>query len=160
MKVNFSFFLIACFLGLISCSDHALLDRNKAIENNLWLNKNVPEFSVNVEDANKPYNLYLNLRNTMEYPFSSIYVLVHQKNPDASKKTYRVKVELSNREGLWLGKSAGAIFNHQARFLRGYFFPDSGTYTFQLEQNMRLDPIPGINDVGLRIEPDIRETSK
>jgi len=153
MKVKYFLFFIVCFLGLISCSDHALMDQNKAIENKVWFNKQVPEFTVTIKDSSIPYNLYLNLRNTMAYPFSNIYVLVHQKNPDNTKKTYQVKLILANREGLWLGNSAGSIFNHQARFLKDFSFPHAGIYSFQLEQNMRLDPLPGIIDVGLRIEP-------
>jgi len=153
MKGKYFLFFIACFLGLISCSDRALMDQNKAIENKLWFNKQLPEFTVDIKDSSIPYNLYLNLRNTIDYPFSNIYVLVQQKNPDSTKKTYRVKVILANREGLWLGNSAGILFTHQVRFLKNYYFPKAGAYSFQLEQNMRLDPLPGINDVGLRLEP-------
>jgi len=129
------------------------MDQNEAIRNKEWSSKQSPEFIVSVKDNTPPFQFYLNLRNTVEYPFSNIFVLVHQQNPDKSRKTYRIKVILANREGLWRGKSAGNIFAHQVRFLKNVHLPDTGTYTFRIEHSMRLNPLPGINDVGLRIEP-------
>lgn len=157
MKAKLFLLTIICSIGLISCSDHALMDQNVPIANKRWFNNQIEEFKVDIKDNAISYNLYLNLRNTIEYPFSNIYVLVHQQHPDGVKKTYRVKVILSDREGLWLGSSAGNLFTHQVRFLKNYRFPSKGSYTFQLEQNMRSNPIQGISDVGLRIEPSEKE---
>jgi len=153
MKAKLFLFFLLFSMGLTACSDNALMDQNVAIKNKNWPNKQQPEFTVSVKDANIPYQLYLNLRNTIGYPFSNIFILVHQQNPNKTKKIYRVGFKLANREGLWLGNGAGNIFTHQIRFLKNYHFPDTGTYIFQLEHNMRLDPLPGVNDVGLRIEP-------
>jgi len=160
MKDKVFLFFIICSMGLIACSDYALMDQNEAIKNKEWSGKQNPEFVVSVKDTTSPYQFYLNLRNTIEYPFSNIFVLVHQQNPDKTQKTYRIKVILANREGLWLGKSAGNLFAHQVRFLKNVHLPDTGNYTFRIEHSMRLNPLPGINDVGLRIEPAGVEVKK
>jgi len=152
MKAKLSL-LIVLFLGLAACSDNALIDQNIPIKNKAWLYEQKPMFPVHITNKNISYHIYLNLRNSIDYPFSNIFILIHQQNPNNTKKTYRVEVKLANTEGLWKGKSAGSIFSQQVRFLKDYHFPDTGKYTFQLEQNMRINSLEGINDVGLRIEP-------
>jgi gliding motility-associated lipoprotein GldH len=152
MKAKLSLWIVL-LIGLGACSDNALIDQNIPIKNKTWLYVQKPEFSVHIADNASPYHLYLNLRNSVDYPFSNIFILIHQNYPNKSKTTYRVEVKLANAEGLWKGKSAGSLFSHQVRFLKDYHFPDTGKYTFQLEQNMRINGLEGINDVGIRIEP-------
>ena len=151
MKAKLSLWIVL-LIGLAACSDHALLDQNIPIKNKTWLYEQKPEFSVHITNNVIPYHLYLNLRNSIDYPFSNIFILIHQYNPNKSKTTYRVEVKLANSEGLWKGKSAGSLISHQVRFLKDYHFPDTGKYTFQLEQNMRINGLEGITDAGLRIE--------
>src|SRR5690606_16719087 len=99
-----------------------------------------------------PYHFYLNLRNSIDYPFSNIFILIHQQDPNNTKTTYRIEINLTNTEGLWKGKSAGSNFSQQISFIKDYHYSDTGKYTFQLDQNMRINGLTGINDVGLRIE--------
>lgn len=157
MKAKLSL-LIVLFLGLAACTDNAIIDQNIAIKDKVWLYEQKPLFPVHITNKNIPYHLYLNLRNSIDYPFSNIFILVHQQNPNKTKTTYRVEVKLVNPEGLWKGKTAGSIFSHQVRFLKNYQFPDTGKYSFQLEQNMRIDGINGISDVGIRVEPATPDT--
>jgi len=158
MKAKLSL-LIVIFLGLGACTDNAITDQNTAIKNRTWLYEQKPLYSVHITNKDIPYHLYLNIRNSIEYPFSNIFILVHQQNPNKTKTTYRVEVKLANTEGLWKGNSAGSIFSHQVRFLKNYQFPDTGKYNFQLEQNMRINGIQGISDVGLRVDPAISNTT-
>lgn len=152
MKGKLSLLVLFLF-ALTACSDNAILDQNVSIKDKTWLYEQKPSFPVHITNKDIPYHLYLNLRNSIEYPFSNIFILIHQQNPDNKKITYRIEVKLANTEGLWKGKSAGNLVSNQVRFLKDYHFPDSGVYIFQLEQNMRTSNLLGVNDVGLRIEP-------
>ncbi|TCK83181.1 gliding motility lipoprotein GldH [Albibacterium bauzanense] len=152
MKAKLSL-LIILFFGLAACSDNALIDQNIPIKNKAWLYEQKPLFPVHITNKDTPYHLYLNLRNSIDYPFSNIFILIHQQNPDKTRITYRVEVKLANPEGLWKGKSAGSLISQQVRFLKDYHFTDTGKYTFQFEQNMRVNGLKGISDIGLRIEP-------
>lgn len=158
MKAKLSL-LIVLSIALAACTDNALIDQNIPIKNKTWLYEQKPQFPVHITNNNIPYHLYLNLRNSIDYPFSNIFILIHQQNPDKTRITYRVEVKLANPEGLWKGKSAGSLFSQQVRFLKDYHFPDTGEYIFQLEQNMRVNGLIGINDIGLRIEPAIPATN-
>jgi gliding motility-associated lipoprotein GldH len=46
----------------------------------------------------------------------------------------------------------GDIWDNRALFRERMRFPQSGRYTFEIEQAMRQNPLPQIMDVGLRIE--------
>lgn len=154
------FLRAGCFLlcllliqGFSSCTDEALLDKNEAIADNVWATAQRPEFSVDIKDASVGYDMFLNLRNTPEFPFSKVFVLVHIEKEGQVASSFRVGLKLADRDGLWTGKSAGSLYAHQALFRRNFHFPDTGLYRFVLESNMRLNPLPGISDVGVRLAP-------
>lgn len=153
LSVKLCLLCLVLLQGFTSCTDEALLDRNEAIRDNLWTATQQPEFEVEIEDSAAAYDVYLNLRNSSQFPFSKVYVLVHLEKEGQPGTSYRVGVKLADRDGLWTGKSAGNLYAHQALFLRNYQFPDTGQYRFILESNMRLSPLPGISDVGVRISP-------
>ena len=50
------------------------------------------------------------------------------------------------------GKWNGDIYDNQIPFKRNVKFPAAGKYMFEIQQGMRIDNIPLIMDVGLRIE--------
>jgi gliding motility-associated lipoprotein GldH len=44
------------------------------------------------------------------------------------------------------------LYSYQLPIYLNYRFPAKGTYIFELEQNMRDNPLKEITDVGLRVE--------
>jgi gliding motility-associated lipoprotein GldH len=46
----------------------------------------------------------------------------------------------------------GDIWDNRILFKRNFLFPESGTWHFELQQAMRVSPLPQIMDVGMRIE--------
>lgn len=138
-------------LGFTACNDQPLLDRNEAITERRWFREQQPEFRVEVDDTATAYDVFINLRNSIDFQFSDLFLEVQQKQPDSSSVRYAIKIKMTNREGLWIGQGSGNIYSQQVRFLINYHFPDTGTYTFKIKQNMRVNPVEGINDIGIRI---------
>ncbi|WP_118193457.1 gliding motility lipoprotein GldH [Albibacterium indicum] len=139
------------FCGLIACKDQPLIDQNKNITERRWFREQEQYFTVKVDQPATSYDLFLNLRNSIDFQFSDLYLQIQQKNPDSSRFNYSVKIKMTNGEGLWRGNGSGTIYSQQVRFLSDYQFPDSGTYIFSIKQNMRANPVEGIHDVGFRI---------
>ncbi len=142
-------------LAWSGCTDpRALLDQNTQISNRNWAYTNKLKFTVNITDANTPYNLYLNLRVTGNYKYSNMFVIVHQTHAAnaSAKPGTRYEVRLANPDGEWLGDGSGNMYSYQTPFKLNYKFPAPGTYTFQLEQNMRDNPLREVSDVGIRVE--------
>jgi gliding motility-associated lipoprotein GldH len=125
-------------LSWAGCSDpNAVIDQNTEIDNNNWSYANKIKFDVKIDNENIAYNLYLNLRVTGDYKYSNLFVLIRQINPDKKTSATRYETKLANPDGEWLGN---------------YKFPTKGIYHFQIEQNMRDNPLHEISDVGLRVE--------
>ena len=65
-------------------------------------------------------------------------------------KTFHL--HLSDSKGKWLGEGLGDIWDIQIPWKMGVRFPVAGKYLVEYEQGMRVDALPGIMDLGLRIE--------
>ena len=145
-------FPVLMLLLASGCADpNTVTDQNTAIENQNWSYANRIKNSVKIDDPNIPYNLYINLRVTGEYKYSNIFVLIHRTGPKLKGVT-RYEVKLANPDGEWLGQGSGNLYSYQVPFLTNFKFPEKGTYTFEMEQNMRDNPLHEVNDVGLRVE--------
>ena len=145
-------------LGILtaSCTDSAVLDENVAITDNTWHYDDQPQLTAHITDPGQRYNIYLNLRHTPDYRYSNIFVLVHQSGPGMQDTTERFELPLAEPDGRWRGRSAGSMYAHQQLIKEQVHFPDTGLYRFTIEQNMREDPLHGVADVGIRVEPVAR----
>ncbi len=59
---------------------------------------------------------------------------------------------LANKEGKWLGQGLGDIYDRRIRIRKNLKFRNKGQHNFKINHLMRQDSLPGIIDVGLRIE--------
>ncbi|GAB2988044.1 hypothetical protein GCM10027049_30490 [Mucilaginibacter puniceus] len=135
------------------CSDpNAVIDQNVVIANNNWSYVNKIRNKVTITDETIPYNLYMNLRVTADYKYANLFVLIKQVNPDKKASTTRYEFKLANADGEWLGDGSGSIYSYQMPFKKDYKFPTKGVYTFEIEQNMRDNPLREVTDVGMRVE--------
>lgn len=141
-----------CMLALVACDPARMLDENKDIPDQIWYYKNKPSFDVNIEDTNKTYNVYVNLRVSNDYKYSNFFVLVHQTTPGKLKSKERKELTLIDESGNWLGKGLGDLFDFQIPVYRQIRFREKGIYHFELEQNMREDTLQHIYSAGMRIE--------
>ncbi|MFD2872803.1 gliding motility lipoprotein GldH [Mucilaginibacter ximonensis] len=153
LKYLFAVLLTGTTMLWSGCSDPAaVIDQNTELTNNNWAYNNKITGVVKIDDEQRAYNLYLNLRVTADYRYSNIFVLVHQTGPDHKIQTTRLEFKLANPDGEWLGEGSGNLYSFQIPFRQKYKFPGKGTYTFQIEQNMRDNPLKEVSDVGLRVE--------
>jgi len=155
MKNALKYLLAALFLAMLEpgCADpNAVIDQNTELNNNNWAYNNKISETVKIDDERMAYNLYLNLRVTADYKYSNIFVLIHQTGPDHKTTTTRLEFKLADIDGEWLGHGSGNLYSFQIPFWQYYKFPARGTYIFQIEQNMRDNPLKEVSDVGLRVE--------
>lgn len=140
-------------LQLSSCTDkNRIIDTNQEVPNQNWTYVNRFKYNFNIDDAEAAYNIYINLRVTGNYKYSNLFVLITQSGADKKQIIKRYELTLANKEGQWLGKGSGNLYNYQLAFLTNYHFSKKGPYTFYIEQNMRDNPLREVSDVGLRVE--------
>ena len=146
--------LLTILALLNSCDDSRVFEKNHDFAERQWLVKDKPSFEFTVAD-NQPYNLYCNLRSSVSYPYSRIflnYTLKDAKGAELEKKLVYTFL-FDEKTGEPLGSSGlGDIYDRQLLLLKDYSFKQAGTYSIQFEQFMRTDSLQGVLAVGLRVE--------
>ena len=135
-----------------SCDPDRIFEKNIRIPDGIWDRNNPVRFEVVVEDTITPHNLYINVRNTGMYPVSNLYLFVTTIAPSGHTIKDTVQVILADERGKWLGKGLGDIWDNQKLYKEQVRFAQKGEYIFEYEQAMRLEKLPFILDVGLRVE--------
>ena len=137
-----------------SCDDNIVYKAHEDLDDGLWYIKNKPEFKVEIKDTTARYNVYYLFRNTLQYPYYNLYLTRKLTAPDGQVVSNTLEEVFVSNEvtGKPYGKGLGDLFDHKVSIVKNYTFPRSGTYTFQLSQSMRQNPLPFILSVGISIE--------
>ncbi|TSD64754.1 gliding motility lipoprotein GldH [Inquilinus sp. KBS0705] len=153
LKIVLGVFIALVLFTAQGCTDPlSVYDQNQEVVNHNWSYVNRIKFDVKIEDETIPYNIYFNLRVAGTYKYSNIFALFFRSNPGAKTQVTRFEFKLANADGEWLGSGSGNLYSYQLPLLTQYKFPKKGTYHFELEQNMRDNPLRDVTDVGLRVE--------
>lgn len=145
----FSLIILSCTLA--SCDKNRVFEQNREIRDAIWNRTDKIKFSVEITDTVSPHNLYVNIRNTSEYPFRNIYLFITTSSKGIIVKDTFEGI-LADEKGKWLGSGLGDIWDNTMAYKKNMRFPHTGTYSFEFEQAMRNENLPFIMDVGLRIE--------
>ncbi len=147
------YFGIAC-LGVFfaSCGSQVLFEQNSKVEDANWRSANPAIFELEVEDTLTAYDFYINVRNTGSYRFSNLYLFIQTDFPNGKSIRDTVECLMATPEGEWIGTGVGDLRDQSILFKQSGNFPLKGKYRFEMVQAMRQDPLPGIADIGLRIE--------
>jgi gliding motility-associated lipoprotein GldH len=149
-------FCLCCILT--GCMPAPYYQKEEAIPQNAWAYTFKPSFSFDITDTTVNYQVSFLIRHTQAYPYSNLWMNVYIKVPgDSVIKRERVNVVIAEQTGKWLGRGMGEIYEQRLPIDLGdpVKFNRSGTYQISLEQNMRINPLPEVLNVGLRIEKDV-----
>ena len=153
MKQFFSYiFILILATGLASCDRKKVFESYKELNPLGWNKDSVVVFNVQLTDTTKNHNLYVNIRNKGNYPYSNIYLFLSVGAPDGTLLTDTVEFTLAEASGKWKGSGIGGLYDNQILYKSSVYFPHSGDYTFSIKQGMRDNLLEGIRDIGLRIE--------
>jgi gliding motility-associated lipoprotein GldH len=143
-------------IGLLvwGCDRERVYEKNYDFQERYWPVSDQPAFDFEVKDTVQTYNLYCNVRNAVEYPYSRIFVsYALQDSTNVLKKEMVSHFLFDEKTGKPLGDSGlGDIYDQQIPLLKNYSFKKAGTYKIQFAQFMRTDTLQGILAVGLRVE--------
>ncbi len=145
------FFLIIIFF-LNSCDTNRVFEEYKSLKKSTWSRFDNAKFDVRITDTKSPHNVIINVRNEGNYKSSNLYLFVTISSPNGNSVKDTVELFLADEHGKWYGSGIGDIFSHQILYKNFIYFPDTGIYTFELEQAMRTEELEHISDIGIRIE--------
>jgi len=144
--------LISLFLvGLTSCSKGLIYEKYLEIDQKSWEYENPVTFEVEVEKPEDSYDLYVNLRHSNDYPYSNLWLMLYTLPPEGQPTQQRLELKLARPDGSWIGNSLGGTITHEIRVRSNMELPAAGTYTYTIQHDMRMNQVPAVSHVGIRL---------
>jgi len=142
--------------ALSSCTRGLVYEKYLEIEGNSWEYESPVTFEVSIEELNKEYDLYVNLRHSNDYPYSNIWLMLFSLPPNGQPTQQRLELKLAKPDGAWIGNGMGSTITHEIRVRTGMRFTEVGTYTYTIQHDMRMNQVPAVSHVGIRMEESAR----
>lgn len=154
-KIAF-FICIVVTLLLTSCDSNRVFDEYVSV--GTWDKNTALTFKFQQPDTINKYNLFMNVRNTNEYEFQNLFLIVNMNFPNGNVVSDTLEYEMAAPNGKWLGTGIG-IKESKLWYKPNVRFPYEGTYEIKIQQAMRkinepkgIQSLKGISEVGFRIE--------
>lgn len=149
------FFALAIITIFFSCDEQRVYEKNIDFDSRYWLVTEEPAFDFEITDSLDTYNLYCNVRNSLDYPFARIFITYRLQDSTgiAMEKQMVSQLLFDEKTGKPFGETGlGDLYDHRILLKKDHKFPRNGKYTVSFKQFMRSDTLSGILAVGLRIE--------
>ena len=151
-----SFFGLAMVVLLaVSCDEERVYENNFDFDTRYWPVNEKPGFEFEITDTIQTYNLYCNVRNSLDYPYARIFITYSLSDSSGSILAQDMVQQMlfNDKTGEPLGESGlGDIYHHRIPVTMHHQFPYRGKYKVSFEQFMRTDTLSGVLAVGLRVE--------
>ena len=144
--------LLLLMVGIVSCDSNRVFEEHIPLNKGVWNVKNQLKFDVAISDLLSRYNIYLNVRNGPEYPYSNLFLFMNTLSPSGTVSRDTIELTLADYDGRWLGSGMGSVKFSRFLFRKDMQFKQKGAYRFTIEQAMRVRELKGIHDIGFRIE--------
>ncbi len=155
-RYSIAFFVI--IIALASCSDRAVFSSNTSFQEG-WPLRDTVQVSLPALDSVALYDLFLNVRNTNDYPYNNLFLIVSMEFPQGKTVTDTLEYRMSNPDGTWLGTGLGSVKENLLWYKKGVRFNESGNYKLAIVHAVRnngqvngVQTLDGIIDVGIRVQ--------
>lgn len=138
-------------ISLVSCDKNRVYEESRELPKS-WNKDSLARFESIITDSLSASNIYVTVRNVSSYPYQNLYLFITTVAPSGAYVRDTLECILADKTGQWLGKGFARYWDHRFPMRKHVVFPEKGTYTFTIQQGMRMDELPGIHDVGIRIE--------
>ena len=153
-KIVLRFLTTSAFIiTIFACNKGGIYGEYKTIPQALWHRDSMVDFEIPVTDTIQNHNLYIDVRNDINYKYSNLWLFVDIIQPGETKAfTDTFEVTLADPSGKWLGHGFGGVKTLETLYRKNVYFPSAGQYKIQIKQGMRGRQLEGITEVGFRIE--------
>lgn len=152
-------FIFIGLLFLTACENNTIFSNYKSITNQTWHKNDTVRFTFTTNDTLSPYNLFLNIRNNKDYPFSNLFVIIRLKNSNNEIKIDTLEYLMAKPNGTLLGKGITDTKESKLWYQSNFVFAQKGEYEVAITHALRetgsvkgVTSVPGITDVGFKIE--------
>lgn len=151
---------VAVVMGVIcsACDSNTVWSDTQSIAGT-WDKQEAVIFTVPSLDSLKNYNVFINLRNTNDYPFNNLFLIAAIEFPHGKTITDTLEYKMAYPNGEWMGEGIGSVKENKLLLRENIQFSEFGNYNIILTQAVRnngetegVSQLPGITDVGISIE--------
>lgn len=148
---NSIYMLLATWI-LAACNEKTVYHSYQSTPSDGWKKSDTLFFNVPVKDSLTILRLSVGIRNSCDYPYRNLSVLIHYNLKDSTVwETDTLNFILADQEGKWTGTGWGTLYQSESP-LKDYYIKHPGNYTFKVVHEMRDEQLIGISDVGLKLE--------
>ncbi len=138
---------------MTACNGLGVTEQLVSFENQAWPATQKPSFQVELLDSNANYLIYFVIRHTESYPYKNIWIsYIHQFPGEKNESIENKNLTLANDATGWYGAAMDDIVEQRILLTPNPVKIKPGTCSFQLEHLMRLEPLPQVLQVGIRLE--------
>ncbi len=157
-KMNRLIYLFVVASIVLSCTGNVVSSEYKSLSGAVWNKDDVKEFTFSGMDSLKTYNVFINVRNDQNFPYSNLFLIASLNTPEGEVVQDTLEYTMALPDGTWLGKGSGSIKENKLWYKENIVFPTSGVYTVEISHAMRKNGnvsgivgLEGITDVGIEI---------
>ncbi len=150
-------FIITCFF--VACNDATIAGDTHSFNENSWDVNEKVSFELPALDSLKQYTIFLNVRNTNDYPFSNLFLIASLQYPNGKTVVDTLEYRMAAPDGSWLGTGLGSIKESKLYYKENFGFAENGNYTLNITHAVRNNGdvqgvinLEGISDVGYSVE--------
>lgn len=150
------FAIVLTFFALLfsGCDTNRVFEDNKDFTKRAWTVSDTVTFEFTITDPSARYNILYNIRNSLDYPYSRIFV--NYTLQDSTRRVLATKLVGNYLFDVKTGEPQGSsglgdIYDHRFPLLENGQFA-AGKYFAKLQQYMRTDTLQGILAAGIRVE--------
>lgn len=141
-----------------SCDSKRVFDAYKTV-GRAWNKDSIVSFEFRQDNINKPYDLFVNIRDNNDYPFSNLFLIVSMQQPGGLTNVDTLEYQMAQADGTLLGDGFSDIKESKLVYRENFRFPKKGDYKVSIKQAVRqtgkvygVKELDGITEVGFRIE--------
>ena len=146
-----SIVVFVLLLSVVSCQNADEKVLVNAVDNQ-WKKNNAQTFSFDISDAQNLKNMMFVVRNNNNYPYSNLRLIASVEHNKKKISTDTLNYILAKPNGEWIGTGFGDTKEIVFQYKLNYKFPKNGKYSVKVVQAMRRNVLPGIEDIGIKIQ--------
>ena len=146
-----SIVVFVLLLSVVSCQNADEKVLVNAVDNQ-WKKNNAQTFRFDINDAQNPKNMMFVVRNNNNYPYSNLRLIASVEHNKKKISTDTLNYVLAKPNGEWIGTGFGDTKEIVFQYKLNYKFPENGKYSVKVVQAMRKNVLPGIEDIGIKIQ--------
>ena len=146
-----SIIVFVLLLSVVSCQNADEKILVNAVDNQ-WKKNNAQTFSFDINDAQNLKNMMFVVRNNNNYPYSNLRLIASVEHNKKKISTDTLNYILAKPNGEWIGTGFGDTKEIVFQYKLNYRFPENGKYSVKVVQAMRKNVLPGIEDIGIKIQ--------